>query len=92
MDMLRRKMFAEAETRRLALKAISMSTKLPYVVRMAATTQLAAMPRNTSAVRIRMRCVETGRPRGVLPDFGLSRLEFRRRASNGQLPFVWKAR
>ena len=92
MDILRRKMFAEAEPRRLALKAISMSTRLPYAVRMAATKQLAAMPRNTSAVRIRMRCTETGRPRAVLPEFGLSRLAFRRAASDGSLPNVWKAR
>ncbi len=92
MDMARRRMFADAEVQRLALKAISMSTRLPRAVRLAAVSQLAEMPRNTSATRIRMRCVETGRPRAVIKEFGLSRLAFRRHASNGRLPYVWKAR
>lgn len=92
MDMARRRMFADAEVQRLALKAISMSTRLPRAVRLAAVSQLSEMPRNTSATRIRMRCTETGRPRAVIAEFGISRLAFRRHASKGDMPYIWKAR
>lgn len=92
MDQVRRKMFAEAEVPRLVLKSIVMSSRLPPSIRHAAQRQLAEMPSNTSATRIRMRCVLTGRPRAVDKRTGLSRIMFRKLASEGQLPGVWKAR
>lgn len=92
MDKLRRRLFAEKEVQRLALKSIALSTRLPRAVRLAATTQLAALPANTSATRIRSRCILSGRARAVNSQLRLSRIEFRRLASDGELPGIWKAR
>lgn len=91
-DNIRRQMFAKAEIERRALKSITMSSRLPLSVRQAAQKQLAEMPYNTSASRIRMRCVLTGRPRAVCRHTRLSRIMFRYHASEGMLPGVWKAR
>ena len=49
------------------------------------------IPRNASPVRVRNRCQLTGRSRGYLRKFGLSRLVFRDMASKGQIPGIRKA-
>lgn len=49
------------------------------------------MPRNSSPVRLRNRCQLTGRARGFLRKFKLSRLCFREMASNGMIPGVTKS-
>jgi len=51
---------------------------------------LAQLPRNSSATRQRNRCSLTGRSRGYIRRFGLSRIEFRERALGGELPGVKK--
>ncbi len=52
---------------------------------------LAKLPRNSSPTRQKNRCVETGRPRGYMRQFGLSRISFREHASKGEIPGVTKA-
>ena len=52
---------------------------------------LAKLPRNSSPTRRTNRCVETGRSRGFMRQFGLSRLSFREHASKGEIPGVTKA-
>jgi small subunit ribosomal protein S14 len=47
---------------------------------------LALLPRNSSPTRRTNRCVETGRQRGYMRMFGLSRLAFREHASKGEIP------
>lgn len=91
-DKIRRRLFADAELQRKALKSITMSSRLPLSVRLAAQKQLQEMPNNTCPSRIRMRCKLTGRPRAVCRYTGLSRIMFRQLASHGELPGVWKAR
>lgn len=49
------------------------------------------MPRDSSRIRLRNRCQMTGRPRGYLRKFKLSRLSFRELASNGMVPGVTKS-
>ncbi len=49
------------------------------------------LPRNSSATRVRTRCVLTGRGRGVYEKFGLCRQMFRKLALEGKLPGVRKA-
>lgn len=49
------------------------------------------MPRDSSPCRLRNRCQLTGRPRGFLRKFKLSRLTFREFASNGLIPGVTKS-
>ncbi len=49
------------------------------------------MPRNSSPTRWKNRCGQTGRPRGYMRTFGLSRITFREHASKGEIPGVTKA-
>ena len=49
------------------------------------------LPRNSSAVRLRNRCQLTGRARGYIGMFGVSRIKFRELASNGYIPGITKA-
>ena len=49
------------------------------------------LPRNASPVRLKNRCQLTGRPRGYLRHFGLSRNMFRDMALEGKIPGVTKA-
>jgi small subunit ribosomal protein S14 len=52
---------------------------------------LAKLPRNSSRTRLTNRCVETGRARGYMRQFGLSRISFREHASKGEIPGVTKS-
>ena len=52
---------------------------------------LQKLPRNSSPVRIRNRCFITGRSRGYLRDFNLSRISLREQAANGYLPGLKKS-
>lgn len=49
------------------------------------------LPKNASPVRIHNRCKLTGRPRGYMRKFGISRVTFREMASEGKIPGVTKA-
>lgn len=49
------------------------------------------LPKNASPVRLRNRCKVTGRPRGYIRIFGLSRIKFREMAVHGKIPGVVKA-
>ncbi len=52
---------------------------------------LQALPKNASPVRLHNRCKVTGRPKGYIRQFGLSRICFREMASQGLIPGVKKA-
>ncbi len=52
---------------------------------------LAKLPRNSNPIRLHNRCKLTGRPKGYMRDFGISRITFRELASNGMIPGVKKA-
>ena len=52
---------------------------------------LAKLPKNSSPVRLHNRCSITGRPKGYMREFGISRIQFRDMASNGLIPGVRKA-
>jgi small subunit ribosomal protein S14 len=54
-------------------------------------TALQKLPRNSSKVRVRNRCNLTGRPRGYMRDFGMSRVTFRDMALFGLIPGVTKS-
>lgn len=54
-------------------------------------TALQKLPRNSSKVRVRNRCNLTGRPRGYMRDFGISRVTFREMALFGLIPGISKA-
>ena len=77
--------------KRQELKKKIRSLTLPEEERFAAKIALNKMPRDGSPIRLRNRCLLTGRPRGVLSKFKVSRLCFRELASNGMIPGVTKA-
>lgn len=52
---------------------------------------LQKLPKNASPVRQRNRCSITGRPRGYMRFFGISRVKFREMANQGLIPGVKKA-
>ncbi|MCA1740983.1 MAG: 30S ribosomal protein S14 [Bacteroidales bacterium] len=52
---------------------------------------LSQLPRDSSPIRQRNRCKLTGRPRGYMRQFGVSRITFREMASQGLIPGVRKA-
>lgn len=77
--------------KRIDLKKQASDTNLSFEERMAAQAKLTKLPRNSSSVRLRNRCSQTGRPRGYLGFFGISRILFRELASSGILPGVKKS-
>ena len=52
---------------------------------------LVKLPKNSAACRMHNRCSLTGRPKGYMRMFGISRIQFREMASNGLIPGVKKA-
>ncbi len=52
---------------------------------------LQSIPKNASPVRLHNRCKITGRPKGYMRQFGISRIQFREMASAGLIPGVKKA-
>lgn len=52
---------------------------------------LQKLPRNSSKVRLHNRCQLTGRPRGYMRQFGISRVTFREMALSGLIPGITKA-
>jgi small subunit ribosomal protein S14 len=87
----RRRMSKKFGPRRARLKAIARDKKLPMEERFAATLQLAQLPRNSSATRIRNRCELTGRPRAFYRKHKLSRIALRELGSKGLIPGLVKS-
>lgn len=52
---------------------------------------LQKLPKNASPVRLHNRCKLTGRPKGYMRQFGISRIDFREMAASGLIPGVKKA-
>jgi small subunit ribosomal protein S14 len=78
-------------TRRLAAKKVINNPKSTIEEVDAAVTLLQKMPRDASPIRVRTRCSHSGRTRGYLRKFGLSRIALRDLALQGQIPGVVKS-
>ena len=78
----------EAKRQRLVAKYAAMRRELKEKGDYAALEKL---PRNSSATRLHNRCNVTGRPRGYMRKFGVSRIAFRELALEGKIPGVTKA-
>lgn len=76
---------------RAELRATANNIKLSEEERAQARLKLAKLPRDTSPLRVRNRCALSGRPRGFLAKFSLSRIAFRELALRGLIPGVTKA-
>lgn len=87
----RQRMVDAAQEKRVEIKKKWLNLNNSPEVRQAAFNQLLRMPRDTSPVRLRIRCELTGRPRGVFRRFGLSRSKLRDMVLNGEIPGVVKS-
>jgi small subunit ribosomal protein S14 len=87
----RERMAKRDKSKRAALKAVLMDRTLPVEDRFNASLKLAELPRNGSAVRVRLRCELTGRSRGNYRKFKLCRIALRDLANSGQIPGMVKA-
>lgn len=87
----RKAMVEKYRSRRNELKAILANPATSDEEFIAAQYALAKLPRNSSPVRVRNRCMLSGRPRGYLRRFGVSRITFRELALAGKIPGVTKS-
>jgi len=87
----RKVIVARHAARRAQFKKIIADPTVDADAKFAARDALNKMPRDGSAVRVRNRGATTGRPRGYLGRFNLDRVDFRRKALEGEIPGVRKA-
>ncbi|MBR3263868.1 30S ribosomal protein S14 [Candidatus Saccharibacteria bacterium] len=78
-DLKRQAMYDKYKDKRAALKAAG------------DLEGLQKLPRNSSPTRLKNRDLLDGRPRGYMRRFGLSRINFREKASKGEIPGVTKS-
>ena len=76
---------------RAELKEVIRNPESSLEEKQTAVARLDKLPKSSSHIRIRNRCFKTGRPRGVIRRFNLSRLSFREMALKGEIPGVTKA-
>jgi len=77
--------------KRSELRKVMQNQEATLEEKMEAQRAFARLPRRSMTCQVVNRCAITGRPRGVLQKFGLSRIAFREMASNGLIPGVTKS-
>lgn len=87
----RERLTKQFKLRRESLKKTLYNRALDFEERVQASIKLAALPRNSSATRIRNRCLVSGRARGVYRKFKMSRIALREMGSMGLIPGLTKA-
>ena len=87
----RERLVANKWDKRQHLKKITVDITKSIDERLAAVDALNKLPKNSSKIRLRSRCQFTGRSRGVLSKFKMSRICFREMANQGLIPGVFKA-
>ena len=87
----REKMVAKYAVQRRKLTAIMKDANASPEEKRQAMAALQALPRDSAAVRYRNRCQMTGRPRGFIGKFGISRIAFRDMSLHGLIPGVRKS-
>jgi small subunit ribosomal protein S14 len=85
-EIKRAKMVEKYATKRAKLKKQIVDMSLSFDERQDAAKKFHALPRDSSAVRMRNRCEITGRPHGYYRKFGLSRNKLREHAMAGDIP------
>ena len=89
-EVKRAKLIARYAVKRAALKKVIATTN-DIAEAYEAARKLQAIPKNADPIRLHNRCKITGRPRGYMRQFGISRIQFREMASQGLIPGVKKA-
>ena len=90
-DQKRRVLFKNTELRRLLLKYIINTAFFNFQYKQLAQRLLNKCSRDSSSVRIKNRCVFTGRAKGVFSKFRISRIMFKNLGLSGQLPGIRKS-
>ncbi|MBK8974293.1 MAG: 30S ribosomal protein S14 [Planctomycetes bacterium] len=90
-NLQRRQTVERCAQKRANLLAILKNYELPFEEREEARRQLMRLPRDANPIRIRNRCMLTGRPRAYLRKFGISRVMFRDLSLLAEIPGVRKA-
>lgn len=90
-EIKRKKLATKFEKVRNELRTTAVNMKVSEDERQLARTKLNKLPKNSAKERQRNRCALTGRARGNLRKFGLSRNMFRKLANMGQIPGVTKS-
>lgn len=90
-DIKRRIRVKHYQFKRISLKTIQQNLTLPPQVRLVAFIQLSKMQKNSSPIKVRNRCILTGRSRGVYNYFKISRIMIRSLAAQGLLSGLKKA-
>jgi small subunit ribosomal protein S14 len=86
-----RKLVKQYAGKRKALMETANNEQLSLEERFDARLKLAKLPRNSSATRIRNRCLVTGRPRAFYRKLKMSRIALRELGSHGQIPGLVKS-
>lgn len=87
----RKQLVAKYAEQRRTLKAVIKDHASSQEEKQEAQRRLNALPRNASPVRVRNRCEISGRVRGYLRRFAMSRIDFRLLALKGEIPGVRKS-
>jgi small subunit ribosomal protein S14 len=88
-EVKRAKLIAKYAAKRAELKKIINGND--YETKEAALVALQKLPPNSNPIRLHNRCTLTGRPKGYIRTFGISRINFREMANQGLIPGVRKA-
>ena len=87
----RQKLVKKFQEKRINLKNKMRDKNISMEERLKFQSTMNDLPRDSSRVRIRNRCILTGRTRGVYRKFGLSRIKIRELSMAGSLPGVIKS-
>lgn len=87
----RERLVKQFAAKREAFKKVIYSLEATPDEKEEAMFKLTKLKKNSSAVRLRNRCLLTGRSRGYLRKFGVSRLCFRELSLKGAIPGITKA-
>lgn len=90
-DKKRRRLYVGYLEKRVMLKNIINDNTKENYERFNAQLELQKIPRNSLKVRLKKRCVLTGRGQGLVGLFNISRIKLRELVSNGQIPGLKKA-
>ncbi|MEM7047145.1 MAG: 30S ribosomal protein S14 [Pseudomonadota bacterium] len=90
-NLRRKKLVARYRGTRARLRAQARDRNISLEERFKAQVALSELPRNSAKVRVRNRCLVTGRPRGYLSRFRMSRLSLRDLMNKGLIPGLTKS-
>jgi small subunit ribosomal protein S14 len=90
-DKQRRKLINKYELKRLSLKSILSNCSLPITFRWKAGLQLSELPKNSSKIRLKNRCILTNRSRGIYGGLRVSRIELRSLSGAGKISGLKKS-